>query len=120
MKPLLMLVTMALFFLSGCASAVKRHEQVQGHLNKAVDCAEAHLDIATLELQKTTTREKLVNGVASVLPTSILLNVILGEYGSRAAIATGAFDRTVDNKINVIESDCMLDDGTSDLMLVKQ
>ena len=120
MKSLLMLAIIALFFLSGCASAVKRHEQVQRHLNKAVDCAQAHLDIATLELQKTTTREKLVNGVASVLPTSILLNVILGEYGSRVAIATGAFDRTVDNKINAIESDCMLDDGTRDVMLVKQ
>lgn len=120
MKALLLLSVTALLFLSGCASAVKRHELAQKHLNKDVNCDKASADIATLESHKSTTREKWVNGVASVLPTSILLNVILGEFGSRAAIATGVFDETVERKIKAIESGCMLVDSQADLMLVKQ
>lgn len=120
MKSILFITLSALFLLSGCASAVKRHELAAEHLNKAVDCEEAHGHIASLESHKTTASEKLVNGVASVLPTSILLNVILGEFTSRAAIATGVFDSKVDNKIHDIQSDCKLSDKETKVMLVKQ
>ncbi|MDO6558943.1 hypothetical protein [Paraglaciecola chathamensis] len=116
----LLLIPIYAFFLSGCASAVKRHELAQGHLNKTIDCKVAHADIAELESHKTSTGEKLVNGVASILPTSILLNVILGEFTSRAAIATGAFDSKVDSKIQDIQSDCMLTENDNKVMLVKQ
>mgnify|MGYP003629406971 CR=1 FL=1 len=122
MKALLIIPISALV-LSGCASAVKRHELASEHLNKAVDCEEAHGHIASLESHKTTASEKLVNGVASVLPTSILLNVILGEFTSRAAIATGAFDSKVEDKISDIRDGCRLkieSDESAEVMLVKQ
>lgn len=116
----LFIIPISAFVLSGCASAVERHELAAEHLNKAVDCEEAHGHIASLESHKTTAGEKLVNGVASVLPTSILLNVILGEFTSRAAIATGAFDSKVDSKIQDIQNDCMLNEPNTQVMLVKQ
>ncbi|MDO6837849.1 hypothetical protein Q4602_00060 [Paraglaciecola chathamensis] len=116
----LFIIPISVLLMSGCASAVKRHELAAEHINKAVNCEEAHGHIASLESHKTTIREKLVNGVASVLPTSILLNVILGEFTSRAAIATGAFDSKVDSKISDIQSDCMLKENDRKVMLVKQ
>jgi uncharacterized protein YceK len=116
----ILIIPICAVLLSGCASAVKRHELAQGHLNKTVDCDVAHTDIVELESHKTSTREKLANGVASILPTSILLNVLLGEFTSRAAIATGAFDAKVDQKIFNIRSNCMLKEDDRKVMLVKQ
>ena len=97
-----------IFFLAGCASAVKRHEVANIQLNQGVNCTTAKQDIAALRMEKTTASEKLANGIASVLPTSVIFNLIIGEFSSRKAIATGEFDQMLYMKIAAIEKQCFM------------
>lgn len=94
--------------VSGCASAVKRHELVNSQLNQGINCATARQDIESLRMEKTTTAEKLANGIASVLPTSVIFNLLTGEFSSRKAIATGEFDEMLYMKIDSIEKQCYM------------
>lgn len=104
----LLLIPIVLITLGGCASAVKRHEVVSVQLNQGINCSTAKQDIAALKLEKTTATEKLANGIASVLPTSVIFNLIVGEFSSRKAIATGEFDQMLYMKIDAIEKQCFM------------
>ncbi len=95
--------------LGGCASAVGRHEHLQAQLTSPVDCLNADNDIASLQGEKASSGEKFLNGVASLLPSSVLLNLVTGEFTSRVSIASGKFNKRVDTKIQDIHDSC---DGT--------
>lgn len=99
---------------SGCASAVKRVEAVQSIVNQPIDCANAEHTIAHLISQKPSSGERAVNTVASILPTSIIVNLITGEFASRSSIAAGKLDAQISQKISAIEHDCMLVAVTGD------
>lgn len=103
-----MILSVLIMLTSGCASAVKRVAAVQAIVNQAVDCESAQHSIDQLLSQKTSMHERAVNTIASVLPSSILLNIITGEFTSRSSIAAGKLDRQITDKISAIEHDCML------------
>jgi hypothetical protein len=92
--------------LGGCASAQHRHAEIAYHLENPVNCDHAAMDIMTLEDAKASAAEKVANGIATILPTSALLNLMVGEWGSRKAIAFGQFDRKITKKISEIEMSC--------------
>ena len=104
MKNFILLI--AILSLGGCASAVGRHQQLQAHLSSPVNCLSADNDIAQLENEKASSGEKFLNGLASLLPSSALLNIVTGEYVSRVAIASGKFNRSVEERISDIEESC--------------
>ena len=104
----------ACVILGGCASANNRYDQLNSHLSTDVDCKQAKLQIAALEESKISDSEKLANGIASVLPTSIVLNLIVGEYSNRAKIASGHYEEQRQNRINYIKHDCMLEEMPSE------
>lgn len=101
-----LVLSVSLLTLSGCASAVKRHEQLSTHMNYQIDCSMADSYIAELEQEKASMFEKIANGVATVLPTSAIFNLLAGEFGSRRNIASGKFDQQLVMKIDEIESTC--------------
>ncbi|TRY29898.1 hypothetical protein [Aliiglaciecola sp. M165] len=103
--------------LSGCASAVDRHHMVQAQLDRQINCANAHSDIKMLKAEKASTSEKIANGIASILPTSIIFNLIAGEFSSRKAIASGEFDQMLYMKIDDIEKHCGSAIASSNLVL---
>lgn len=100
------LVFTLVVLISGCASAVKRHEVAEVQINQQINCTTAKEDIASLKMEKSSTAEKLANGIASILPTSIIFNLLTGEFTSRKAIATGEFDQMLYMKIDDIEQKC--------------
>jgi uncharacterized protein YceK len=101
----LMLILMILS-LGGCASAVGRHEQLQAHLTSPVDCINAESDIVSLQKEKASSGEKFLNGLASLLPSSALLNIVTGEFSSRVSIASGKFNKSVETRIQDIHDSC--------------
>lgn len=103
----LLLLAIAIATLtSGCASAVGRHQSTMMYLDGDIDCHNAQHHVSQLQKSKSTPREKLANSVASILPTSIVFNLLAGEYSSRYAIASGKFDKEIDNRIMEIEDAC--------------
>lgn len=103
-----LLVFTLVVFISGCAPAVKRHEIAEVQLNQQINCTTEKEDIESLKQEKSSTAEKLVNGIASILPTSIIFNLLAGEFTSRKATATGEFDQTLYMKIDDIEQKCAI------------
>ena len=112
MKYLLLLF---LSLLMGCSSAVDRHSIVQTQIDQEVNCETAMKDIVMLKEEKASTQEKLANGIATVLPTSAVFNILTGEFSKRRAIATGEFDQMLYMKIDMIELECGLPSSTPNL-----
>lgn len=102
----LLLLLFSIVVLGGCASANGRYETLNAEIAKPINCQHAKMQIDLLEEAKVSKREKIANGIASILPTSIILNLITGEYSSRAKIASGKFDNTLYMKINAIHKEC--------------
>lgn len=104
--------------LGGCASAQHRHAEIAYHLENPVNCEHAAMDIMVLEEAKTSAAEKVANGIATILPTSALLNLMVGEWSSRKAIAFGQFDSKITKKISEIEMSCFSDSEPQQLASV--
>lgn len=104
MKKLMCLVM--ILSLGGCASAVGKHKHLQAQLKSPVNCTNADSDIASLESEKASSKEKVLNGLASLLPTSVLLNIVTGEFASRVSIASGKFNKRVETRIKDIHDSC--------------
>ncbi|WP_395338256.1 hypothetical protein PN836_011070 [Ningiella sp. W23] len=96
-----------IMLLGACSSAIDRHEQANLVLNQNVDCSMAESHIEMLKKERTSTSEKIANNVATILPTTAILNLLSGEYGSRRAIASGDFDQMLYMKIDSINKECM-------------
>lgn len=99
------LVTLVLA-CTGCASAVNKHQVLQHQLDMPIDCEMAEVQITKLEQEKVSGGEQLVNGLATVLPTSIVLNLLAGEYTSRWKLANGDFNDKLYMRIADIEEEC--------------
>ena len=100
-------ILMTVFFiLGGCASAVDRHQVVNAQVAQPINCDTAEQDIETLLEGKTSASEKFANGIALVLPTTALFNLISGEFTSRRSIATGKLNDILHMRISDIEKEC--------------
>ncbi|MFT6270019.1 MAG: hypothetical protein ACJAVV_002847 [Alphaproteobacteria bacterium] len=110
------LLLMSIFLFFGCTSAVDRHSTVRIQLDQKVNCKSAVKDIAMLKEEKASTQEKLANGIATVLPTSVVFNLLTGEFTKRRSIATGEFDQMLYMKIDMIESECGLPSSTPSMV----
>jgi uncharacterized protein YceK len=98
---------MVLFLiLGGCASAVDRHQVVNAHISKPINCDTADQDIAALLEEQSSVGEKLANGISLLSPTSALINLLSGEFTSRRSIATGKLDDILHMRISDIEEAC--------------
>ncbi|GEM_PF-6729586 len=96
----------AIICLTGCASVTEKVQRVEAKVEQAIDCKNAQMDIMYLEDARATTQEKLLNGVATILPTTAVLNLISGEYRHRQSIATGKLDDILQQKILAISDHC--------------
>ena len=98
----------AITVLTGCVSANHKFEAVDNKINEPVECKNAQIDIMYLKEARSSTQEKLANGVATILPTSAIFNLLSGQYKSRKAIATGELNQVLYDRIMFINEHCQL------------
>lgn len=91
---------------SGCASAIDRHQVLQTELDMPIDCEHAQEQINQLQKNYVSSGEQLANGIASILPTAAILNLISGEYSSRWKLANGEYNDRLIMRIEDIEKEC--------------
>lgn len=89
--------------LCGCATI---SDQANYQLGKSVDCSTADLDIKILEGEKASVSKKAISGVRSVLPASIVVGILSGDYKNRVKVAAGSYNRDIDAKIKEIKDQC--------------
>lgn len=99
-------IVMSVLILGGCASANQRIAQAEKNLAEPIHCDEAEQQVSTLSALQTSSAEKFANTLATLIPTTALLNVVAGEYKSRAAIAYGGLDERLIARVDEIEAHC--------------
>lgn len=92
--------------MSGCASALSKQRVLDAQLSQPLDCANAHQQVAQLESQYVSGSSRVLNGIATVLPTSALINLISGEYVSRVKLASGEFNQKITDRVAEINQYC--------------
>lgn len=100
----------ALAFLAGCATA--SHAEREALLAAPIDCATAQTDIAALEAAMPSRRERARSAVQSVTPVGAVGGVVTGSYDDRLAVLTGSTEEELSARIQAIQSECAIGDGT--------
>ena len=52
------------------------------------------------------THEKVLSGVASVLPSAAVLSLLAGRWQTNVHVATGQYEKIIDQKIQEIAETC--------------
>ena len=93
--------------LSGCGMMWKKDvehmEKVQTH---PVNCATAEQDLKTLEEEKKGVAERIAAGVTSIAPPALIMGILTGTADDKFKVATGKYDKMIDERIAKIKSDC--------------
>jgi len=95
MRARALVLSCAILFLAGCASAMTMRDI------KAVkpNCARIDKQIAALEKEKAENDQRLLAGIQSVAPALAAINIVAGTYGRNVAIATGEWAAAIDRKL---------------------
>ena len=110
MRKLTMTIT-AIFLstlLIACASTdtIKKGE---ADAKKPVNCATAEADIRVLQSEKTHASQQIAAGVTAIVPVSLVVGVATGTEGTKAKVATGEYNKMLDDKIAEIKRECGLE-----------
>ena len=88
-----------------CASGYKKAEQ---DVKKPVNCATAEADIRVLKSEKVHAAQQLAAGVSAIVPVGLVAGVATGTEGTKAQVATGEYNKMLDDKIAEIKRECGL------------
>jgi len=91
--------------LTSCAGD-KMVKQGEADAKKPVNCATAEGDIRTLNSEKMHTSQQMAAGVMAIVPASLVVGVVTGTEGGRAKVATGEYNKMLDEKIAEIKAQC--------------
>lgn len=89
--------------LVGCATI---SDNAKYHLAKPIDCQTASQDIAALEAEKASLLKRARCGGQVVRPYSAATSALRGDLRNKVQVATGKYNRRIDDKINEIKSQC--------------
>ena len=109
MKKVTMVIT-AIFLstlLIACASTetIKKGE---AEAKKPINCATAEADIRVLQSEKVHASQQMAAGVTAIVPVGLVVSVATGTEGTKAKVATGEYNKMLDDKIAEIKRECGL------------
>ncbi len=110
MKYCLLISMFVLASLTASCSSIekekKTYKQATADMKKPVNCMTAEGDIRALESEKAYTGKMIGAGVLAVVPISLIEGVVTGTEGNRIKMATGDYNKKLDEKIKQITSEC--------------
>ena len=103
--------------LLGCASLLvgvvgcaMEQQQVEQSLDNParVDCRTAPGDLRVLQAEKANVAQRVVEGATAIYPAGLVMGVLTGTETTKISVATGEYDRMIDQRIALIKSTCGL------------
>jgi hypothetical protein len=89
------------------ARALKKYEQDEARAKSMpVSCPHAEGDIRMLQSEKVSTSKAAEAGVTAVVPVSAIVGFATGTEGIKAQMASGAYNKVLDDKIAEIKKKC--------------
>jgi len=92
--------------VAGCQSDKKYEQYEEQAKTMPVNCAHAEGDLRMLQSEKVSTSQQAAAGVTAVVPVGAIVGFISGTEGTKAQIATGEYNKILDNKIAEIKKKC--------------
>ncbi len=89
---------------AGCAMNLKKEEKAAEQM--PVNCATADGDLRVLKSEKAHVAEEIALGVTAIYPAGLVVGLLTGTEGTKIQVATGAYNKQLDNKIAEIQSTC--------------
>ena len=112
MRPLPWLPTaLALAFGSGLlasCTASKDVQQVEAQEKAPIDCATAEGDVRVLQSEKASVGDEIARGVTAIVPAGAVVGLVGGQEGAKLEIASGEYDKMIDQRIAAIRARCDL------------
>ena len=90
--------------LLGACSPIS--QQAQQDLAKPVNCATATGDIRVLQSEKAHVASQILAGVQVIAPAGAILSAATHTTNARLEVATGEYNRMIDEKIATIRDTC--------------
>lgn len=93
--------------LAAC-SAEKRQERAMKEMKAPINCAHAKGDIRALQSEKATTTDQITEGITAITPSGALLGLAGGTETTQLTVATGDYNKMIDDRIREIKATCNL------------
>ena len=90
----------------GCAARFKKQEKAIEQ--QPINCATGQGDLRMLQHEKAHLAEEVAMGVTAIYPASLVVGVVTGTEKTKLKVATGEYDRLIDQKMVSIKSECGL------------
>ncbi|MCE3255967.1 MAG: hypothetical protein K0Q64_50 [Nitrobacter vulgaris] len=100
---ILSVIVFLLMVLSACSPITQQDRQ---DLAKPVNCATADGDIRVLQSEKAHVGQQILSGVTAVVPASAVIGVVTGSEGDKLRVASGEYNKAIDDKIAAIKKTC--------------
>ena len=99
---------LACLALAGASACAVQQKQVEQQLQSPgpVNCATAEGDIRVLQSEKTHVGKQIEAGITSIVPIGLVAGVASGTEGTNLKVATGEYNKMIDNKIAEIKQAC--------------
>jgi hypothetical protein len=105
-RMLTIVITLLIIGIStACAMQQKRTYQELKHPG-AIDCAHADGDLRMLQHEKAWVGERIVEGVTAIYPASLVVGLVMGTEGTKIRVATGDYNKAIENRIAQIKRTC--------------
>lgn len=92
--------------LSVCAACSPISQQAREDLARPINCSYARGDIRVLQSEKAHVASQLLAGVTAIQPASAVLSVATGTEKDKLEVASGDYNRMIDDKIATIRRTC--------------
>jgi hypothetical protein len=104
----LSMTIVAIFLITLFTSCASQKQVAQGEMDvkKPINCAYAEGDIRALQSEKTTAAEQMATGITTIVPVGLVASAVQGKTGTDAKVATGDYNKMLDDKIAEIKMKC--------------
>jgi hypothetical protein len=93
--------------LAAC-TASKDVQQVKAQEKAPINCATAEGDIRVLQSEKASVGDEIARGVTAIVPAGAVVGIVGGQEGAKFEIASGEYNRMIDQRIAAIRAKCDL------------
>ena len=103
----LAIATLAINLAAGCAMQQAQVEQDLAN-PKRINCHTAEGDLRVLQGEKATVAQRLAEGATAIYPAGAVMGIVTGTEGTKLSVATGEYDRMIDERMAEIRAKCGL------------
>jgi hypothetical protein len=102
-------IVLAIFLgvlVSASWAASTDYKKAEADAKKPVNCATAEADIRVLNSEKAHAADQIADGVTAIMPIGLVFSTLTGTEGAKASVATGDYNKMLDDKIAEIKKQC--------------